>query len=241
MTKKVLLILVVSMLTSCAASNMTWYNSAVTNQQAQTDFAQCEYEASRGSYTPMGVFDSPISAGIQEGIQKASLMNKCMRAKGYYLADKDSVTRPAPNIHQTLATYDAEEVSWSKERGSASIHGNAFLRKQDGAIVSCAGLPLSLVPASSYANERISHLYGNLEQGRSNNSRQIDEGDPDYFEDHKTTICDVDGRFKFEYLPAGDYYLISSIFWGNPVQGGMNLMKKVSLSLGELEEITVSN
>ena len=239
MKNMIFLFVVLSTLVGCAASTQVWYKQSATNQQAQTDWTQCEYEASRGSYTPMGAFDSPISAGIQEGFQKVSLMNKCMTAKGYYLTEKENVASFSRPIYQTLGTFNPEEISWFNQTGTGSIHGNAFVRKQDGAIVSCAGQEIMAIPAGSYANERIGYLYGNLDQG-VNVDKDIDKSDPRYQKNMKNVFCDVDGRFKFENLSSGDYYVIAGVFWGDPVQGGANMMKRVSVSNGEKEEITMS-
>ena len=61
-----------------------WINPNVTDEQARRDFAECGYEATKYSYTPMGRFDNPIVAGIQEGMQYNKIMTQCMKAKGYH-------------------------------------------------------------------------------------------------------------------------------------------------------------
>jgi hypothetical protein len=239
MKNKIQLLIVTMLITGCAASTKTWYNPSVTQQQAQTDWNQCEYDASKGSYTPMGAFDSPISSGIQEGFQKISLMSKCMTARGYYLTEQENINRSAPPIYETTSIYNPEEVSWFNQEGYGTIVGNAFIRKQDGGIVSCAGQPVLLFPSGSYADERIEYLYQSLESGH-NNTRNIDKADPKYAENGSQTVCDVDGRFKFQSLPAGSYYVISTVWWGDPIQGGAQMMKRVSIIGDETKEITIS-
>ena len=233
------LIAITIIISGCATSTDIWYNPSVSQQQAQTDWNQCEYEASRGSYTPMGAFDSPISSGIQQGIQKVSLMNKCMTTKGYYLTTQEEINNSITPIYQTTSVYNPEEVSWFDQKGYGTILGNAFVRKQDGGIVSCAGQGVSLVPRSSYADERMKHLYQSVDSG-NNSGRQIDEADPRYAEKFIATVCDVDGRFKIEGLPDGDYYVVANVWWGDPVQGGANLMRRVSVVGDEIKEITMS-
>jgi len=244
MKNKLQLILAVILLAGCATSTNVWYNPSVTQQQSQTDWNQCEYEASRGAYTPMGAFDSPISSGIQEGFQKVSLMRKCMTSKGYYLTGQETINRSAlaPAKYQTLSTYDLDEVSWFNQQGYGAIIGNAFIRKQDGGIVSCAGQSVQLIPRSSYADERMGYLYKSTEYGFNGveSYRDIDQSDPKYAENFSQTVCDVDGRFKFESLPSGSYYIVSTVFWGDPIQGGAHLMKRVSIGNDETKEITIS-
>ena len=53
-------------------------------------------------------------------------------------------------------------------------------------------------------------------------------------------LCDVDGRFEFDSLPGGDYYVIASVFWGDPIQSGAHLMKRVSPVSDEIKEITMT-
>jgi len=230
---------VMILISGCATSTNVWYNPSVSQQQAQKDWNQCEYEASRGAYTPMGAFDSPISSGIQEGFQKVSLMSKCMTAKGYYLTNQEDINRSASPTYKTTSTYNPEEVSWFDQQGVGTITGNAFIRKQDGGIVSCARQPVQLVPKSSYADERIEYLYQSRDSGH-NTSRRLDDADPRYTETFLGTVCDVDGRFKFENLPNGGYYVISGVWWGDPIQGGATLMRRVSIVSDEIKEITMS-
>jgi hypothetical protein len=44
---------------------------------------ECEFEATKYSYTPMGAFDSPIMSGIQEGLRRNELLFQCLQAKGW--------------------------------------------------------------------------------------------------------------------------------------------------------------
>ena len=228
-------------LIGCAGSSMVYHNPSVSYEQSQRDYRQCDYESSAGSYTPMGVFDSPISSGIQEGIQKVSLMNKCMFAKGYQLVDQSQVVASTvePTIYKTVSEFDIDELSWLSTPGTGGIIGNSFLRKVDGAIVSCAGQAIMLFPSSNYADERIGYLYQSTESG-INTERVIDESDPRYLEMMSKTMCDVDGRFKFKNLSEGTYYVVSTIRFGNPPEGA-NLMRKVTIRNDEIEEITMSN
>lgn len=59
------------------------YRPGATQADFEHDKAQCDYEATKYSYTPMGAFDSPIKSGMQEGMQYNKLMDACMRSKGW--------------------------------------------------------------------------------------------------------------------------------------------------------------
>jgi hypothetical protein len=142
--------------------------------------------------------------------------------------------------HQTISVYNPEEISWSKLDGNSSVSGSAFIRQNGGGIVSCAGYVANLIPKSAYSNERISYLFGNLTRGY-NTYRDIDTADSRYIADIRTTICDVDGKFKFTNLPDGVYYLTTTVSWNvaNSAQGG-RLFQKVDLKSGGNLEVVLT-
>ena len=61
---------------------------------------------------------------------------------------------------------------------------------------------------TSYSNQwyKVVYLTGN----------QIAVGDPRYESFLLRTIADADGRFRFENVPPGYYYLVSHIVWEIP-------------------------
>ena len=67
-----------------------WVKPNATQEDFNRDSAQCNYEATKASYTPMGPFDSGISSGMQEGFQKTKVYKACMRSKGYKLTTTPS-------------------------------------------------------------------------------------------------------------------------------------------------------
>jgi hypothetical protein len=245
MTLRIVFLLALSVVSGCAttANNKVWYKPSASQEQASADWRQCDYESSAGSYTPMGAFDSPISAGIQEGIQKVTLMSKCMQAKGYYLTDKASIAERTPKPHLTTSLFEEQEVAWFEIEGDGVIEGSALYRKNDGAIVSCAGQSVSLFPKSSYAAERLNFLYGSLSGGTNDvlNYRTADTPDPRYLRTTKEAFCDLSGEFRFEKLPDGEYFVIAKVFWGNPIQGGANIMRPVVLKGEPRVKLMLSN
>ena len=60
-----------------------WDLQGKTQSEFQQDNLICDYEAKKASYTPMGTFDSPIGAGMQEGLQYNRIYEACMLSKGY--------------------------------------------------------------------------------------------------------------------------------------------------------------
>ncbi len=88
MKKLMLMVVATGMVLVQGCGQKMFVKAGVSHEQAQLDLAQCKYEATRGSYTPMGRFDSPFMSGIQAGMQHNKLMMLCMQAKGYKLLDK---------------------------------------------------------------------------------------------------------------------------------------------------------
>ena len=143
-------------------------------------------------------------------------------------------------VYQTSSTYNPNEVLWSKLDGDSSVSGSAFIRQKGGGIVSCAGFEVGLFPQSSYADERLSYIYSNLNKG-FNINRSIDSSDHRYLDDSRKTICGVDGKFKFTNLPNGVYYIVTKVAWqvGYSNQGA-SLFQKVDLTSGGNLEVVLS-
>jgi hypothetical protein len=139
-------------------------------------------------------------------------------------------------MYVTQSVYDPDEVNWSLKKGTASIEGNGFMRQQGGGIVKCSGEKVYLVASGTYSRERMHTLYEIFIPGEtsSNRMRDIDDPDPRYVKDQRKTVCDVDGKFRFEDLPEGTYFINTRIIWkvGENHWGG-NLSQQIDLSSGE--------
>lgn len=144
--------------------------------------------------------------------------------------------------HQITLQNDfvASEVSYIHEEGTNAIEGNAFIRKRNGDVVTCAGREVSLIPAGEYARERMRSLYGSdsrmgygfgfsflsiradgLPAARfSGLAPKISAAPAGYAEHQRRTLCDSDGRFEFANLPAGGYYVTTTVMWNAPGLGG---------------------
>lgn len=151
------------------------------------------------------------------------------------------VTPPKPV--QLTASFNAEEARRLIQPGINVVSGSALIRQNGGGVVTCAGLPIVLVPHTSYAAERLRALYGNTERGYNNVYRQLQfiPDEPGYTQYTRKTICDAQGKFSFTDVADGRFYLISHITWqvGNAAQGGA-LMQAVSVSGGESRDVVLS-
>jgi hypothetical protein len=118
----------------------------------------------------------------------------------------------------------AEYRSAQNATGSARITGQAFLRQQGGGVVTCAGEKVMLIPATAYANE----VFNTIRAGGMPDlqGRKISDAVA------KETVCDAQGNFAFERLPARDWYLVTQVKWmvRDLPQGGF-LARRVSSSV----------
>lgn len=116
------------------------------------------------------------------------------------------------------------------------------MRQQGGGIVTCAGQPVYLVPATPYATERIRVLYGNTERGFNPGRRQQFSPDPpEYRQFVKSARCDAQGNFTFDRVADGEFYINTSVMWqvAQTQQGGQ-LMQSVKLKGGQSVSLVIA-
>jgi hypothetical protein len=155
-------------------------------------------------------------------------------------------TTPPAERFTTLATFDAKETKERLSEGKNTIHGSAFIRQGGGGIVTCAGGPVELVPATDYASARIYALYGSTQKGYNSvkGGKRVDfKNEPPLYDTlTRTTTCDAQGFFKFDKVADGDFYIASIVVWevGRFNYQGGALMQRVTVKGGESKEITLT-
>ena len=145
------------------------------------------------------------------------------------------------------APFHAGEAKIALEPGNNTVKGSALLspllQKSGGETVTCAGRPVYIAPATAYAKARMTALYGDGDAGFNPalNGRRLNEQVNFWAEGARETTCDAQGRFVFEQLKDGEYYVSSQIVLlvRTFPEGGV-LMKKVSVQGGETKEILLS-
>jgi hypothetical protein len=132
------------------------------------------------------------------------------------------------------ASFHAHDFAWAAERGSAGIRG-AVDYMRDGRHYSCAGGTAVLTPDAPYSRQRIEQLYGSSERAAlpvdEVRSRQANRPSDAYSAFVRRTTCDAQGRFVFQGLPAGSWFVIVV---AQPAGGGqsMALMRRVDTHPG---------
>ena len=158
----------------------------------------------------------------------------------------------SPRLVIVHSTFNEQEAKDLLKPGKGRIEGNAFMRQQGGAVVTCAGSPVRLIPATKYAHDRLLGIYGGIGGVHVHNHRALDiQPNPQtYMELQKGTVCDSRGDFVFENVEAGKFYITVPVQWQaptyNPITGaGMSLqggamMTEVYIQDGETKKIILS-
>jgi hypothetical protein len=148
-----------------------------------------------------------------------------------------------PTIHLN-SQFDAQEAQRLLARGSNTITGSALIRQQGGGIVTCAGNEVFLIPVTTYATERMQHIYNSDQEGFSpvlKGAVMFEPEYPDYWSSTRKVTADAQGYFEFTDVADGEFYVVTAITWkaGSVPQGGA-LMQRVTLSGGEAKKIVLS-
>ncbi|SLN19906.1 hypothetical protein ROJ8625_00696 [Roseivivax jejudonensis] len=146
---------------------------------------------------------------------------------------------------ETTTPFDPNEVAFINQRGAADITGQAFLRQAGGGVVTCAGEQVQLIPAGTFAKERLSQLYGSVQGGRIGTmvGASQENVDPRYLEMVRTSQCDAEGDFEFRNVANGDYYVLSGVRWtvpGSYIPEGGSMAKLVQVRSGQDQRVLLN-
>ncbi|MDR6993217.1 hypothetical protein [Luteimonas sp. 3794] len=100
-----------------------------------------------------------------------------------------------------------EYAQLSRRAGHGGVHGQVIMRTEFGPRFG-AGETVTLNPVTSYST----FWYENQVVGK----RRLVESDPRLSAHIISTTADGSGTFQFDRVPAGDYYLTSTVRWSEP-------------------------
>jgi hypothetical protein len=125
---------------------------------------------------------------------------------------KPTVTINTPITEAELAPY--------KKPGRATVTGRAFLRKQGGGVVSCAGQRVLLTPAVAFNRDVVAARLGGERPVPGPN---VGSTRPYW----KTQTCDAQGRFRFTQVQAADWFISIPVRWKDQEEGAVMKLIKV--------------
>lgn len=144
---------------------------------------------------------------------------------------------PAPVGFAPPAAFKASDFDWSARAGTAAIAGRVAYGR-DGQSFDCTG-SVALTPDTPYTRARFQTLYGSTEQAAIPEAvvraRTVPDPNADYRSFVRSTTCE-DGRFRFDGLPDGGWFLIT------PVSAGGDrivLMRRVDTRAGRVANVTL--
>lgn len=120
----------------------------------------------------------------------------------------------SPDSALMNAPFDPSQAAYIKKPGSATIEGHAFLKDKGGSVKVAAGEIVRLIPATSFARTRFAHYYGGSKFVSARSIPKI-APDPDYAEYTRTTKSESNGRFSFDRVAPGSYFVATQLFWEN--------------------------
>lgn len=138
--------------------------------------------------------------------------------------------------------FSTEEAAFIKKGGSGVIVGHAFRTKPSGVVVNAAGEVVRLIPATAFARERFANLYGKRKYIPHAAYPRDDDIDPTYSEYTRTTKAESNGRFVFDKVAPGTYFLTTQVIWGDEAafsREGGSVYDSVTLTGKETEPVQV--
>jgi hypothetical protein len=143
---------------------------------------------------------------------------------------------------QVTTPFEPAKAAYVNAKGKATIVGQAFLRRNDGVVVYAAGSEVYLIPATAYAEERISGVFQGAKQ--QNGFVKVEGEDPAYSTYQRRIKANGEGRFTFSEVAPGPYFVLTTVTWcvpkdyGCDKQGG-SLMERVQVASADHTELII--
>lgn len=145
-----------------------------------------------------------------------------------------------PQRPPATQSFSATEAAYIKKPGTGVITGHAFRTRATGTVVNAAGEVVRLIPATAYAQERITQLYGDRKFVPVARYPRQDTPDPAYAEHTRTVKSQANGRFRFDNVPPGRYFITAQIIWGDDEKReGGSVYDIVTLTGRETEPVDI--
>lgn len=107
--------------------------------------------------------------------------------------------------------------------GPATLNGTALGRTRGGGVRTCAGLPVYLAPATAFVKDGIGRMYDDFSR------RAVDMAAGPSKKYWRESACDAQGKFTFERVPAGAWYVLTSIEYevaAAPIGGNVQVTER---------------
>ncbi len=139
------------------------------------------------------------------------------------------------------APFDANEAAFIKKEGKVTVSGHAFVTNSNGGVTNAAGQQVYLIPVTAYSSQRIAAIFGGRKSIRAREIRRM-ESDPDYINYTRIEKADSGGKFSFEKVGPGSYYLVSQMTWKKEEQlfpDGAEMYETAKVTGAEKDDVEV--
>lgn len=186
------------------------------------------------------------SSGLDRRRRSATLTH-CFRLRGvchdafYCSFCECPVAGGCQSTVQTQATFNSDEASFIKKNGKGAITGHAFLKRKSGTNVYASGEIVRLTRVTAYSRERFTRLYNGRRFVAALSIPKVDV-DPTYGSFTRTAKTDHIGRFRFENVAPGSYYVSSQVTSrerGEYLPSGGAIFEEVTITGKESEAVDV--
>jgi hypothetical protein len=123
-------------------------------------------------------------------------------------------TRYGSPTVELLKPFDQDQALHQLRDGPNTLTGTALLLHRYGGASTCAGKQVALIPATAYADERMTALYGVAREGVVWPPGPRFEPDSLAYEAaSRTGTCGVGGAFRFDNVADGAFYVVAIVPW----------------------------
>lgn len=139
------------------------------------------------------------------------------------------------------SAFDAVAANYINTQGSGRIDAHAFYRDEKGKIIYAAGEHAFLIPVTAYAEQRFFQIYGKDKYVQTK-FMPWDDADPQFKKYMRSTKAESNGRFSFDNVAPGDYYVATAVSWwpeNSLLAKGAAIYERVTVTGKEKEPVKV--
>ena len=140
--------------------------------------------------------------------------------------------------YEPTEPFVEDDFTWSLSKGTGVIAGRGLLRGPGGYMQTAVGEDVVLIAKTPYTDEivAVSRKEGFFEEYTNVHK------DPNYNKYRLRQTADAEGKFRFENLPAGQWYIVTRVIWyvrdqnsQVHLQGGL-LWGQITIADGEVRD-----
>lgn len=137
---------------------------------------------------------------------------------------------PFPAVYEPVPPASGEGLTG---RSRNAIIGHVAVRLSDGNVATCAGGPVRLIAANAATRRRMDAIYGEDNEMVLNSQAGHPAGAAPRVA--QQTRCDARGRFRFDNVPDGRYFVTAPVRGPEPA----SFRRDVSVSGGVRREVAM--